>query len=42
MRDVLRAYLRSAGAGSPAWAAHLGAEERLFLTRPWVTSRSVV
>jgi uncharacterized protein YcaQ len=30
MRDALRAYLRFAGAGRLDWAAHLGAEKRLF------------
>jgi uncharacterized protein len=30
MREALRAYVRFAGAGSVEWAAHLGAEERLF------------
>ena len=34
MRDALRAYLRFAGASRLEWAAHLGAERRLFLTRP--------
>jgi uncharacterized protein len=34
MRDALRAYLRFAGAGALEWAPHLGAEKRLFLTRP--------
>jgi uncharacterized protein len=34
MRDALRAYLRFAGASRLDWAPHLGAEKRLFLTRP--------
>jgi len=34
MRDALRAYLRFAGVRSVEWAAHLGTEKRLFLTRP--------
>jgi uncharacterized protein YcaQ len=34
MREALRAYLRFAGAGALEWAPHLGAEKRLFLTRP--------
>jgi uncharacterized protein len=34
MRDGLRAYLRFAGASRLEWASHLGAEKRLFLTRP--------
>jgi uncharacterized protein len=34
MRDALRAYLRFAAAGRLEWAPHLGAEKRLFLTRP--------
>jgi uncharacterized protein len=34
MRDALRAYVRFAGAGRIEWAAHLGPEKRLFLTRP--------
>lgn len=34
MRDALRAYLRFAGASRLEWAPHLGAEKRLFLTRP--------
>ena len=34
MRDALRAYLRFAGADRLEWAAHLGREKRLFLTRP--------
>jgi uncharacterized protein YcaQ len=34
MRDALRAYLRFAGADRLAWATHLTAEKRLFLTRP--------
>jgi uncharacterized protein len=34
MRDALRAYLRFAGASRLEWASHLGAEKRLYLTRP--------
>ena len=34
MREALRAYLRFAGVSSVDWAPHLGAEKRLFLTRP--------
>ncbi len=34
MRDALRAYLRFAGASRLEWAPRLGAEKRLFLTRP--------
>jgi uncharacterized protein YcaQ len=34
MRGALRAYLRFAEAGRLEWASHLGAEKRLFLTRP--------
>jgi uncharacterized protein len=34
MRDALRAYLGFAGADRLAWAPHLGAEKRLFLSRP--------
>jgi uncharacterized protein len=34
MRDALRAYLRFAGVSRVEWAPHLGAEKRLFLTRP--------
>jgi hypothetical protein len=34
MRDALRAYLRFAEANRLAWAPHLGAERRLFTTRP--------
>jgi uncharacterized protein YcaQ len=34
MRDALRAYLRFAAANRLDWAPHLGAEKRLFLTRP--------
>ena len=34
MRDALRAYLQFAGASRLEWAAHLGTEKRLFLTRP--------
>jgi uncharacterized protein YcaQ len=34
MRDALRAYLRFAGATRLEWAPHLGAERRLFPTRP--------
>jgi uncharacterized protein len=34
MRDALRAYLGFAGADRLAWAPHLGAEKRLFLTQP--------
>ena len=34
MRDALRAYLRFAGASRLEWAPQLGAEKRLFLTRP--------
>jgi uncharacterized protein len=34
MRDALRAYLGFAGADRLAWAQHLGAERRLFLTQP--------
>jgi uncharacterized protein len=34
MRDALRAYLRFAGATRLEWPPHLGAEKRLFLTRP--------
>ena len=34
MREALRAYLRFAGASRLEWAPHLGAEKRLFLTRP--------
>ena len=34
MRDALRAYLRFAEAGRIEWAPHLGAEKRLFVTRP--------
>jgi uncharacterized protein len=34
MRDALRAYLRFAGASRLEWAPHLGAEKRLYLTRP--------
>jgi uncharacterized protein YcaQ len=34
MRDALRAYLRFARADRLEWAPHLGAEKRLFLTRP--------
>jgi uncharacterized protein YcaQ len=34
MRDALRAYLGFAGADKLAWAAHLGTEKRLFLSRP--------
>jgi uncharacterized protein len=33
MRDALRAYLQFAGASRLEWAAHLGTEKRLFLTR---------
>ena len=33
-RDALRAYLRFAEARRLEWAPHLGAEKRLFLTRP--------
>jgi uncharacterized protein YcaQ len=34
MRDALRAYVRFAGASRVEWAAHLGPEKRLFLSRP--------
>jgi len=34
MRDALGAYLRFAGADHLEWAAHLGAEEQLFLAQP--------
>jgi uncharacterized protein YcaQ len=34
MRDALGAYLRFAHASRVGWAAHLGTEKRLFLTRP--------
>jgi uncharacterized protein YcaQ len=34
MRAALRAYLRFAGASRLEWPPHLGAEKRLFLTRP--------
>jgi uncharacterized protein len=34
MRDALRAYLRFAGAERLAWAPHLGAGKRLFLSHP--------
>jgi uncharacterized protein len=34
MRDALRAYLRFAGADRLEWAPHLGAERRLFGSRP--------
>jgi hypothetical protein len=34
MRDALRAYLRFADASRLDWAPHLGAEKRLFTTRP--------
>jgi uncharacterized protein YcaQ len=34
MRAALRAYLGFAGATRIEWAAHLGKEKRLFLTRP--------
>ena len=34
MRDALRSYLGFAGADRLAWAPHLGAEKRLFLTQP--------
>jgi hypothetical protein len=34
MRTALRAYLGFAGAMRIEWAAHLGTEKRLFLTRP--------
>lgn len=34
MRGALRAYLRFAGASRLEWAPQLGAEKRLFLTRP--------
>jgi uncharacterized protein len=34
MRDALGAYLGFAGAGRLEWAAHLGAEKRLFPARP--------
>ena len=34
MRDALRAYLVFARAGRLEWPQHLGAEKRLFLTRP--------
>jgi uncharacterized protein len=34
MRDALRAYLRFAGASRLEWEPHLGAEKRLYLTRP--------
>jgi hypothetical protein len=34
MRDALRAYLRFAAATRVEWAPHLGAEKRLFLSRP--------
>jgi uncharacterized protein len=34
MRAALRAYLGFAGASRLRWAAHLGKEKRLFLTRP--------
>jgi uncharacterized protein len=34
MRDALRAYLAFAGASRIEWPPHLGAEKRLFLTRP--------
>ena len=34
MRDALRAYLQFGGATRIAWAPHLAAERRLFLTRP--------
>ena len=34
MRDALRAYLRFAGADRLEWAPHLGAEKRLFPSRP--------
>ncbi|MGZ4338364.1 MAG: DNA glycosylase AlkZ-like family protein [Gaiellaceae bacterium] len=34
MRDALRAYCRFAGVSRLEWAAHLGREKRLFLTRP--------
>ncbi|HEY7208271.1 MAG TPA: crosslink repair DNA glycosylase YcaQ family protein [Gaiellaceae bacterium] len=34
MRDVLRAYLRFAGADRVEWAPHLATEKRLFLARP--------
>jgi hypothetical protein len=34
MRDALRAYLGFAGADRLAWASHLGAEKRLFPSRP--------
>jgi len=34
MRDALRAYLSFAGADRLAWAPQLGAEKRLFLSRP--------
>jgi uncharacterized protein len=34
MREALRAYARFAGADRVDWAPHLGAEKRLFLTRP--------
>jgi uncharacterized protein len=34
MREALRAYLKFAGADRLEWAAHLGSDKRLFLTRP--------
>jgi uncharacterized protein YcaQ len=34
MRDALRAYLQFAGVDRLAWTSHLGAEKRLFGTRP--------
>jgi uncharacterized protein YcaQ len=34
MRDAMRAYLGFAGADRLAWASHLGAEKRLFPSRP--------
>ncbi len=34
MRDALRAYLRFATADEIEWAAHLGVERRIFLSRP--------
>jgi uncharacterized protein len=34
MRDAMRAYLRFAGADRLEWAPHLGAEKRLFPSRP--------
>jgi uncharacterized protein YcaQ len=34
MRDALRAYLRFAAVSRLEWPSHLGAEKRLFLSRP--------